>query len=404
MAISAVAGNHGEDVRSYCQIELQLTEKDGIRIELESKIEVLYGRQNRHLISGILDFFGIDHALVRVKDSGALDFVLAARMEAVINKLITTQKEYFLPVRPELIQLSSREARRYTRLYLPGNTPKMMINAGIHKPDGIILDLEDSVAPEKKDEARFLVRNALTQIDFYGAEKMVRINQLPAGLEDLKYIVTHQVQVILIPKCEDPSQVHKVNDSIQQLLQASQQSREIFLLPILESALGIENAYNIASAADNIIALAIGLEDYTADLGVARTREGKESLYARTRLVNACKAAGIQAIDSVFSDTADEEGLAIAVRESKSLGFSGMGCIHPRQIEIIRAGYLPDQEEIQKAIKIVQSFEAAQATGKGVVALGTKMIDPPVVKRAIRVVDEAVYAGLLPGSWREIND
>jgi len=137
---------------------------------------------------------------------------------------------------------------------------------------------------------------------------------------------------------------------------------------------------------------------------VTRTREGKESLYARTRLVNACKAAGILAFDSIFSDTSDEEGLVQAVRESKSLGFNGMGCIHPRQIKAVLNGYLPDSEEIRKAVKIMLAWEEAQASGKAVVALGTKMIDAPVVKQAIRIIEEAVDAGLLPVTWREEHD
>lgn len=404
MAKTVVAGNHGGDIRSDCQVELTLSDRGGLRIDLDSKVDVLFGRHIRQLIAEILVFFSIKHAKVVVRDSGALDFVIAARMEAAIKKLVPSEKEYLLPPKINCAQQRGREARRCTRLYLPGNTPKMMINAGLHKPDGIILDLEDSVAPEKKDEARLLVRNALTQVDFYGAERMVRINRLPYGLDDLGYVVPHYVQVILIPKCEDGQQVHQVNKKINEISQSLQQPGEIFIMPILESALGIENAFAIAGAAGNVIALAIGLEDLTADLGVTRTREGKESLYARTRLVNACKAAGILAFDSVFSDTSDEEGLVQAVRESKSLGFNGMGCIHPRQIKAVLNGYLPDSEEIRKAVKIMLAWEDAQTSGKAVVALGTKMIDAPVVKQAIRIIEEAVDAGLLPVTWREEHD
>jgi citrate lyase subunit beta/citryl-CoA lyase len=343
------------------------------------------------------------HALVRVRDSGALDFVLAARMEAAIKKLVPSEKEFLLPQKPETLCPVNREARRYTRLYLPGNTPKMMINAGLHKPDGIILDLEDSVAPEKKDEARLLVRNALREVNFFGAERMVRINQVPSGLKDLQYIVAHNVQVILIPKCEDARQVNQVNDEIT-ALNPGDPACEIYLMPILESAMGIENAFAIACGAGNIVALAIGLEDLTSDLGVERTKKGTESFYARTRVVNACKAAGIDAVDSVFSDVADEEGLIEAVRESKSLGFSGMGCIHPRQVQTILNGFLPGRDEILRAMKIVLAWEEAHAAGQGVVALGTKMIDAPVVKRAVRIIGEAVDAGLIPVTWREEHE
>jgi citrate lyase subunit beta/citryl-CoA lyase len=258
----------------------------------------------------------------------------------------------------------------------------MMLNAGIHQPDGIILDLEDSVAPGKKAEARLLVRNALCQVDFYGAERMVRINQLPAGLEDLDEVVPWNLHLVLLPKCEHASQVAQVAERIQNILKAHKLDREVYLMPIIESALGVENAFEIATASKTVVAMAIGLEDYTADLGVKRSESGQESLYARTRLVNACKAAGIQPIDSVYSDVANMEGLLKNVETSRSLGFEGMGCIHPRQVPVIQEAFLPSEEEIEKARKIVEAFEEAEARGSGVVALGSKMIDAPVVKRA----------------------
>jgi len=261
-----------------------------------------------------------------------------------------------------------------------------MLNAGIHKPEGIILDLEDSVAPERKTEARLLVRNALCQVDFYGAERMVRINQLPAGLEDLDEVVPHYLNLVLLPKCEHALQVTEVVERIQSILKAHNQEREIFLMPIIESCLGVENAFEIASASQAVVAMAIGLEDYTADLGVKRTDRGAESLYARTRLVNACKAAGIQPIDSVYSDVANMEGLKKNVETSRSLGFEGMGCIHPRQVPVIQEAFTPTEEEINIAKRIVEAFEEAEARGSGVVALGSKMIDPPVVKRAQKIL------------------
>ena len=170
-------------------------------------------------------------------------------------------------------------------------------------------------------------------------------------------------------------------------------------MPIIESALGIENSFEIARASENVVALAIGLEDYTADLGVTRTIEGKESFYARTRLVVAAKAAGIQPIDSVFSDVGDMEALRQNVLVSKSLGFEGMGCIHPRQIPVIKHGFAPDQTEIEKSKKIVLAFESAKLKGLGVVALGSKMIDPPVVARAQKIIDLAVRLNLISGDW-----
>jgi citrate lyase subunit beta/citryl-CoA lyase len=170
-------------------------------------------------------------------------------------------------------------------------------------------------------------------------------------------------------------------------------------MPIIETALGVENSFQLARASANIVAIAIGLEDYTSDLGVPRTMEGRESLYARTRIVVAARAAGIQPIDSVFSDVSDMEGLKETVRVSKSLGFEGMGCIHPRQISIIREGYAPEDAEIEKSKKIVIAFEDAKLKGLGVVALGSKMIDPPVVARAQRFIDLAVRLKRLSPDW-----
>jgi citrate lyase subunit beta/citryl-CoA lyase len=171
-------------------------------------------------------------------------------------------------------------------------------------------------------------------------------------------------------------------------------------MPIIESALGVINSYEIA-ASENVVSLAIGLEDYTADLGTQRTNEGTETFFARSQVVNSARAARVQPIDSVFSDVSDMEALKQNVLRSKALGFDGMGCIHPRQIPVIHENYAPDEKEIDKAMKIVNAFFEATEKGLGVVALGSKMIDPPVVKRAQRTIEQAVEAGKLSTDWRE---
>ena len=206
---------------------------------------------------------------------------------------------------------------------------------------------------------------------------------------------------MLLPKCEDAEQVLKVQEETDNLKIQYSLDRDLFFMPIIESALGVEKCYDIASSTPQVIALAIGLEDYTADIGVPRTAEATESFYARTRIVNACKAAGIQAIDSVFSDVADEEGLRSTVIKSKALGFEGMGCIHPRQIKTIHQCFAPEAKEIENAEKIVHAYMEANEKGLGVVSLGTKMIDPPVVKRAHRVIDLALKLHLIESNWRE---
>jgi len=389
MEKSGYAGNHGENIRSDCRISLTLQESGGINTKLVSRVASMYGDSIRSLLDDILRCYDIQHAELLVEDSGALPHVIAARMEAAIKQVSNTRKEYLMPFSSDPGTPSDRERFRMSRLYMPGNNPAMMINAGIHHPHGIILDLEDSVAPDKKNEARILVRNALRSIDFYGAERMVRINQLPLGLEDAAIIAPHRVDLILIPKCEETWQIHEVEKVVRSTLESQGIKKEIFYMPIIESALGVENAYAIATSSKNIVAMAIGLEDFTADLGVARTEMGSESFYARTRLVNACKAAGIQAIDSVYSDVGNTEGLRQNVRESRSLGFEGMGCIHPAQIRIIHEGFKPTPEEIEKARLIVDAFHDARNRGIGVVSLGSKMIDAPVVKRAEKILSLA---------------
>ena len=377
-----IAGNSGENIRSDCKIELTLLEQGGIKIILKSKVDSMYGDSIRTQVKEILDFYGITHAEVSVEDSGALPLVIAARLEATVKQVSNTRKEFLLPTAVADRPPSSKERFRMSRLYLPGNNPAMMINAGIHEPDGIILDLEDSVAPGRKDEARILVRNALRNINFYGAERMVRINQLPLGLEDASAVVPHGVDLLLIPKCEEAWQINEVEKVVKSTLDLISSDRQIFLMPIIESALGVENAFQIATASKQVVAMAIGLEDFTADLGVPRTEEGRESLYARTRIVNACKAARIQPIDSVYSDVGNMAGLLENVKQSSALGFEGMGCIHPGQIRVIHEGFMPSIEEVERAKQIIEAFEEAGKKGLGVVSLGSKMIDPPVVKRA----------------------
>jgi citrate lyase subunit beta/citryl-CoA lyase len=412
MGAIAAAGNKGKGVRSDCFVTLELTDQGGIQLELESKVIVMYGDSIRKETLEILDFFGIKNAKVKIEDSGAISLVLAARLEAAIKKVISTDKNWLPALLEENLYTTAKDRNRFSRLYLPGNTPSLMINAGIHKPDGIILDLEDAVAPDKKDEARFLVRNALCGIDFYGAERMVRINQGVRGLEDLEYIIPYNVNLILLPKCENADQVHAVNNKIRDIQNRKSEIRNpkseiqnpVWIMPIIESALGVINAYQIASCADNVVSVAIGLEDYTADLGTRRTAEGTESFFARSMVVNAARAAGIQPIDSVFSDVGDMEGLRQNVLRSKALGFDGMGCIHPRQIVVIHETFAPAPDEIEKARKIVFAFHKAQEQGLGVVSLGTKMIDPPVVKRALNTINLAIKMNKLAENWRETYD
>ena len=363
------AGRAGADVRSDLFAAVQLANDGGLQIDVASRVRRLYGKAIGAEARRVCEALGVQHVRLRIEDGGALDPVIGARVESALRRAGVSGGD----ARPERTvppgEPTTRDRLRRSRLYLPGDQPKLSVNAGLHRPDGVILDLEDSVHPGHKDSARLVVRNLLRTMDFMGAERMVRINPLPLGLEDLDAVAPEEPDVVLIPKVEDAETVQAVDARIRQ-----RTDRRVWLMPILETALGIERAFDIASAVDRVVALTIGLEDYTADLGVIKTVDGTESLYARSRLVNAARAAGCQPIDSVFE---------------------GMGCVHPRQIRPIHEAFAPSAVEVDKALRVVAAFEDAEAKGLGVVSLGSKMIDPPVVKRALRTVQIAHRAGLL---------
>lgn len=381
----AQAGRYGDDIRSDCLIEVELG-GSSLNVNVESSVKAMFGKQIEQQVRDECAQLGVENAQIIIKDRGALPFVISARLESALSR---AGIKIASPVWPQknMIQTeeSNKDRLRRSRLYLPGNTPHLFLNAGLHEPDGIILDLEDSVAPAEKDTARALVRNALLSVDFFAAERMVRINPLPAGLEDLEWVVPFGVHLILIPKCESAEQVQLVDEKIQKL----NPDHHVWLLPIIESARGCFAAFEIAGASPNVVALTIGLEDYTADLGASRTFEGQESLWARSMIINAAKSHGLQAISSVYSDVEDMDGCFESAVAAKALGFDGMGCIHPRQIPVVHRAFNPTPEEIAHAQAIAEAYESAKQQGLGVVVLGNKMIDAPVVKRALAILKQA---------------
>jgi len=389
------AGHSGPEIRSDLHVRIAPRDHDGIEITLESRVKTYYGESIRRQAEEVLEALGIRHAVVEIHDEGALPFVIAARLEAAVRRAGLGEGTRVLPEQIALPEPSSRDRLRRSRLYLPGSEPKYFINAGLHGADAFILDLEDSVHPREKDAARLLVRNALRTVDFAHCERMVRINQLPLGFEDLIEIVPESPDLILIPKVEESNQITEVASRIADVKADYGITRPIWLMPILESALGIENAFAIAKASEKVVALTIGLEDYTADLGVVKTSTGAESLYARQRIVNAARAAGVQAIDSVFGDVADLDGLRTWGSNSRALGFEGMGCVHPSQIAVIHEAFAPTSAELERAKKMVAAYDDAQSKGLGVVSLGSKMIDAPVVQRALRLIARASAMGLV---------
>src|SRR5256885_7836265 len=286
----AEAGHWGKDVRSDLHVSLEPRDSGGLEILLQSRVAAYYGDSILAQAREVLGVLGIQNAHVSIHDEGALPFVIAARLEAAAKRAGMVEARKSAGATLEKVALpgaSARDRIRRSRLYVPGSEPKYFINAALHGPDAVILDLEDSVHPGEKDTARLLVRNALRAVDFLDCERMVRINQLPLGLEDLDEIVPESPDLILIPKTETPDQVIAVEKRIAEVKGDYGITRPTWLMPILETALGIENAFSIAKASEKTVAITIGLEDYTADLGVVKTRSGNESLFARQRLVNA---------------------------------------------------------------------------------------------------------------------
>lgn len=401
MTDTFTVGPGGDRVRSDLRVSFTPSPQP-LSIHVNSTIQRLYGRALKDQAGIVCRELGVDTGEVILDDFGAVPFVVSARIEAAVKKALPELKAEYLPEMKPFCQGKTRSDRfRRSRLYIPGNQPKLMLNAGIHRPDAIILDLEDSVAPDEKEVTRFVVRNALRSVDFFGAERMVRINQGERGLTDLAFVVPHNVHVVLIPKAEGADQILEVDRQSRAIAGESGRDDPVYLMPIIETARGVLKALEIAEASERNVAVAIGLEDYTADVGAQRTDEGRESFVARTMVVNAARAAGIQAIDSVFSDVDDVEGLRRFVEDGKSLGFDGVGCIHPRQIRVIHQALAPTSAEIERAKEIVKAYDEAEKEGLGVVSLGSKMIDAPVVKRALRTVDLAVATGQLSSNWRQ---
>ncbi len=387
----ATAGPSGEKIRSDLVVRYE-PGTEPLAVTVSSKVDYLYGEAIEAAVRRVAAALGVATGTLSVEDFGALEWVILARVEACLRRAGFAGEPVLPEPSPGRVPPRERHRLRRSRLYVPGSQPKLMLSAGLYGADGIILDLEDSVAPAEKDAARLLVRNALVAMDFGDSERMVRVNQGEAGLADLEVVAPHEVHTVLLPKVERPEEVAEVAARLRELCG----EEAPFLMPILESPLGIRNAYEIAAADPLVVALTLGLEDLSAELGAPRTPEAWESFLARQTTVYAARAAGVAPIASVFSDVRDEAGLESYVRRERALGFDGIGCIHPRQIPVVHRAMAPTEAELEKALRIVAAAEEAEARGLGVVALGSKMVDPPVVHQARRTVELARAAGMLP--------
>ena len=378
------AGRRGDKVRGDLWLGFTPADSGGLELEFFSKLEGMFGEPTRELILSLMATHGVEHGKLEVEDKGGYPFLIRARVESLLQKAFGNLE---LRVEPaEAVSAAemppiTRDGLRRSRLYLPGNEAKYMLNAALHGPDGVILDLEDSVAPAAKQDARAVVRHALHTLDFGDCERMVRVNQGELGLEDMRLLADAPMHLVLLPKVETAAEVEAFDKAAG--------DSDVLFMPIIESALGVMSALEIAKASPRNVALTLGLEDLTADLGVVKTAGGTETAWACTQVIFAAKACGLQAIDSVYGNIGDTDGLRNSVALAKSMGFEGKGCVHPRQIQVVHDAFAPSEAELEKARKIVAAFEDAQAKGLGVVSLGSKMIDPPVVKRALKLVAHA---------------
>ena len=286
---------------------------------------------------------------------------------------------------------------RRSMLFLPGNNPNMLINGNCLGSDAIIFDLEDAVAPAEKDAARILVRNTMRYLDFRGCETIVRINSIdtPYWQLDLDTVLPCQPNLILLPKTGSAADVLAA-DSYMTVLEEKLglAPNTVGLMPLIETAMGVENAFSIASSTKRVKALFLGAEDLTADLQCKRTKEGREIEYARTRLVVAARAAGVDVYDTPFTDVNDDEGIWVDAKLAKSLGFTGKASISPRHVEVINSVFSPTEKEIDYAYEVLDAIEQAKRQGKGAISLHGKMIDAPIVARAQRTIDMAKALGL----------
>ncbi len=287
---------------------------------------------------------------------------------------------------------------RRSMLFLPGNTPNMIINGDALGADSIILDLEDAVSPDEKDSARLLVRSAIMNMGFNGVEITVRINSIDTNYwkHDIDAIVPLKPNLIMPPKASCAADILTVDAYIAEVERRSGiPVGTVKLIPLIETALGVENAYAIASACPRVAAIFLGGEDLTADLRCKRTKAGNEIDYARKRLVVAARAVGVDVYDTPFTDVNDDEGIRVDAEYAKSLGFTGKSAIAPRHVKVINEVFSPTMKDIEYAKMVFEAIRIGKEQGKGAVSLLGKMIDKPIVERARQTLEAAKQLGLV---------
>ena len=287
---------------------------------------------------------------------------------------------------------------RRTMLYAPGNNPALLKDMHIYGSDAVMFDLEDAVSLAEKDTARLLVFHMLKTVERGNTETVVRINGLDTkyGTEDIRAIVRAQPDVIRIPKTECAQDVQDVEELVEREEHAAGiPLGTTRLMAAIEGPSGVLNALEIARSSERLIGIALGAEDYATSLKTTRSKDGAELVFARGAIVNAARAAGIYALDTVFADLDDEDGFRQEVRLIKQLGFDGKSIISPRQIAAVHEEFAPTSREIEQARRVLWAIEEAESKRSGVIALDGKMIDKPIVDRARRTLELARISGAL---------
>jgi citrate lyase subunit beta/citryl-CoA lyase len=286
---------------------------------------------------------------------------------------------------------------RRTMLFMPGNNPGMVQNAGILGADSIILDLEDAVSLTEKDSARILVRNAIKSVNFYNSEVVVRINPMSTEYseEDVMEIAKAKPDAFMVAKATEED-IEKIDEMLSKIERANGfELGSIKLFPLIETAYSLENVYNIIKSSKRNVGILLGAEDLTADLGIKRTKVGEEIFYARSKVAAICKALKVDAIDTPFTDLNDMDAFIKDIEKAKALGMTGKAAINPRQIDTIHEVFAPSLEEINYSKRVMEAMLVAKSEGKGVFSLDGKMVDAPIMARAETILNKAKIMGLV---------
>lgn len=286
---------------------------------------------------------------------------------------------------------------RRTMLFMPGNNPGMLQTADVFGADSVIFDLEDAVALSEKDSARYLIREAMKTKDYGNTEIVIRINPLssPFANDDIEMMARMKPDAILLPKAV-PEDMKYLSETLSRIeAEEGFEEGSIKIHALVETAIGVETVFEIIKSTPRCISIILGGEDLAADLAVKRTYDSEELFYARTKIVNACKALKVDAIDTPFTDTNDYEGLIMDTSKAKKIGFTGKLAINPRQIDTIHEVFAPTEQEIRHALRVMEAKEDAEAAGLGVFSLDGKMVDLPIINRAINTLNIAKLVGLI---------